>query len=130
MTTIKIDRMIEEFKRIRRFTESLVKPLEFEDFVVQVDSFVSPTKWHLAHTTWFFETFILQKFKPNYQAFHENFHYLFNSYYESVGRFYPKHSRGFITRRHCCPTVKCLFPVVVHVPVASNSRLSTLQPAS
>ena len=105
MTTIKIDRMIEEFKRIRRFTESLVEPLEIEDFVVQADSFASPTKWHLAHTTWFFETFILKHFKPNYQVFHENFHYLFNSYYESVGRFYPRHSRGLITR----PTVSETF---------------------
>jgi ergothioneine biosynthesis protein EgtB len=105
MTTIKTDRMIEEFKRIRGFTESLVEPLEIEDFVVQADSFVSPTKWHLAHTTWFFETFILQHFKSNYKVFHENFHYLFNSYYESVGSFYPRHSRGLITR----PTVSETF---------------------
>ena len=105
MTTIKTNRMIEEFKRIRGFTESLVEPLEIEDFVVQADSFVSPTKWHLAHTTWFFETFILQHFKSNYKVFHENFHYLFNSYYESVGSFYPRHSRGLITR----PTVSETF---------------------
>ena len=105
MTTIKTDRIIEEFKRIRGFTESLVEPLEIEDFVVQADSFVSPTKWHLAHTTWFFETFILQHFKSNYKVFHENFHYLFNSYYESIGSFYPRHSRGLITR----PTVSETF---------------------
>ena len=100
MTTIKTNRMIEEFKRIRGFTESLVEPLEIEDFVVQADSFVSPTKWHLAHTTWFFETFVLQHFKSNYKVFHENFHYLFNSYYESVGSFYPRHSR-FDHPPHC-----------------------------
>ena len=58
----------------------------------------SPTKWHLAHTTWFFETFILKKFVRNYQEFHSNYNFLFNSYYNKIGDRHARPERGMITR--------------------------------
>ena len=67
----------------------LAAPLSAEDMVVQSMPDVSPTKWHLAHTTWFFETFILQAFDPDYKVFDNTYNYLFNSYYELNGLFAP-----------------------------------------
>ena len=58
----------------------------------------SPPKWHLAHTTWFFETFLLKPHFPNYKEFHPDFGFLFNSYYESIGKRLPRANRGNITR--------------------------------
>lgn len=89
------------FCKVRQFTEELVRPLETEDFVIQSMEDVSPPKWHLAHTTWFFETFVLKPHLKNYKEFNPAFRYLFNSYYETVGPFFPRHSRGKLSR----PTV-------------------------
>ncbi|SDJ06931.1 ergothioneine biosynthesis protein EgtB [Alteribacillus bidgolensis] len=111
MTTITMDTLKDEYYLIRKYTEQLAEPLEIEDFVVQADTHVSPVKWHLAHTTWFFETFILKKFLSNYLVFHQNYNYLFNSYYESVGSFYPQKARGLISR----PTVSETFSYRKHV---------------
>ena len=71
----------------KKKTETLIKDLKHEEMVVQTESFVSPIKWHLAHTTWFFENFVLKKFKKNYKTYDKDFNYLFNSYYNSVGGF-------------------------------------------
>ncbi|MGB7998515.1 MAG: DinB family protein, partial [Anaerobacillus sp.] len=90
--------LIHSFESIRTMTNTLVKPLETEDFTIQSIPDVSPPKWHMAHTTWFFETFILKEYKDNYRSFHEEFNYLFNSYYESVGRYFPRGSRGLLSR--------------------------------
>lgn len=90
-----------KFNRIRQQTIDLTKPLEIEDYVAQPVSNVSPPKWHLAHTTWFFEAFILIPFKHNYEAFHQAYNYLFNSYYKGAGDMWPRDKRGWITR----PTV-------------------------
>jgi len=89
--------LLERFQKYRRFSELIAAPLSPEDCVVQSMSDASPTRWHLAHTTWFFETFLL---KPlcNYQVFDGSFEYLFNSYYNSVGKQYPRDKRGLITR--------------------------------
>ena len=65
------------FTETRERTETLCKPLEIEDYVVQPTLDVSPPKWHLGHTTWFFEQFVLKKYKPNYQVFHEDFAFVF-----------------------------------------------------
>lgn len=105
MTIITTDTLKDTYLRIRNYSEQLVEPLEIEDFIVQADSHVSPTKWHLAHTTWFFETFILKNYLSNYTVFHKDFNYLFNSYYETVGKFHPQKARGLITR----PTVSETF---------------------
>ena len=83
---------------IRQKTEELVHPLEIEDFVAQPVVDVSPPKWHLGHTTWFFENFILSKHLTNYQLFDESFAFIFNSYYESQGERILRNKRGTLTR--------------------------------
>ncbi|SDY27749.1 ergothioneine biosynthesis protein EgtB [Collimonas sp. OK242] len=86
------------FSTIRDQTGRLVQPLSAEDCCVQSMPDASPAKWHLAHTTWFFETFILEQFETSFQPFHPAFRVLFNSYYEGVGEQHPRAQRGLITR--------------------------------
>ena len=85
-------------REVRTITEELAEPLSPEDQTVQSMPDVSPTKWHRAHTSWFFETFLLQPSLPGYDAFHPAFGYLFNSYYEAVGSRHPRAARGVISR--------------------------------
>ena len=87
-----------EYERIRRGSERLAAPLSSEDQAVQSMEDASPTKWHLAHTTWFFETVILEAFAPAYRVFDPRYAYLFNSYYEGLGRRHPRPLRGMLTR--------------------------------
>ena len=82
----------------RRLSSELARPLSDEDQVVQANDDASPTKWHLAHTTWFFEAFVLKSFLEGYRIFDESFEYCFNSYYESVGARQPRGKRGLLTR--------------------------------
>jgi ergothioneine biosynthesis protein EgtB len=89
------------FEETRGQTEALCAALETEDYGLQPVPDVSPAKWHLAHTTWFFENFLLASHRPGYQRFHPAFHYLFNSYYIQAGKFHPRVSRGDLSR----PTV-------------------------
>jgi ergothioneine biosynthesis protein EgtB len=91
-------RLIAEWEATRRQTEALCEPLSIEDMSLQADIFVSPPKWHLAHTSWFFETFILSELVPSYQAFHPRFEYLFNSYYNAVGEQFDRSKRGLLSR--------------------------------
>lgn len=93
--------LLNYYKRVRQQSLLLCNNLETEDFELQADVFVSPIKWHLAHTSWFFETFILKNI-PAYQIFHPQFEYLFNSYYNAVGKQYPRDKRGLMSR----PTVQ------------------------
>lgn len=86
------------FVQLRHATERLAAGLTPEDQTIQSMPDVSPTKWHLAHTTWFFETFILSRFAPGYRPFHPAFARLFNSYYQSVGVPYPRPRRGLLSR--------------------------------
>ncbi|MBL3656647.1 ergothioneine biosynthesis protein EgtB [Fulvivirga sediminis] len=88
----------EKFWRVRQTTEHICAPLSPEDYVVQPVVDVSPPKWHLGHTTWFFETFILIPYKKNYQPYDQNFGFIFNSYYESVGERLVRTNRGNLTR--------------------------------
>lgn len=90
--------LLDELDRVRKFSMKLVSPLETEDFVIQTMADVSPAKWHLAHTTWFFETFVLRPADPNYQSFHPEFNFLFNSYYNAVGKRHARPERGFLSR--------------------------------
>ncbi len=83
---------------VRELTEVLAAPLSAEDQTAQSMPDVSPTKWHRAHTTWFFETFVLQRFDPAHEPVEPAYQELFNSYYESVGNRYPRHERGVVTR--------------------------------
>lgn len=82
----------------RAYSLELAKPLSAEDQTVQANEDASPAKWHLAHVTWFFETFILKPFCPGYQLFDERFPFCFNSYYEAEGERQPRGSRGLLTR--------------------------------
>ncbi len=88
----------DRFVATRSLTESLASPLSAEDQTVQSMPDVSPTKWHRAHTTWFFETFLLIPGLDGYRPFHPDFGYLFNSYYEGVGAGYPRNDRGLVSR--------------------------------
>ncbi len=88
----------EQFISTREHSDWICQFLEVEDFVVQPIDFVSPPKWHLAHTTWFFEEFLLKNNKENYQVFDKDFAYLFNSYYESVGNHWVRSDRGNLSR--------------------------------
>ena len=97
----RIERLRDRFHQIRNFTDALCAGLEPEDCVVQSMPDVSPTKWHLAHTTWFFETFILKKFVAGYRAEIPEYAYLFNSYYNAAGDMHRRDLRGLISR----PTV-------------------------
>ena len=89
--------LLERFTEVRRFSEDIAAPLSPEDSCIQSMPGVSPTRWHLAHTTWFFETFLLKPHGP-YEVFDESFEYLFNSYYNTVGEQFPRHRRGLISR--------------------------------
>ncbi len=83
---------------IRQATQALAAPLSPEDCQVQSIPDASPAKWHLAHVTWFFETFVLERFEPRFKAFDPGFRVLFNSYYQGVGEQHPRAQRGLITR--------------------------------
>jgi ergothioneine biosynthesis protein EgtB len=105
---------LERFDTVRRETEALTANLTAEDQSIQSMPDVSPTKWHLAHTTWFFETFILIRFDPDYRVFDAAFAYLFNSYYEAAGPRHPRPQRGLLSR----PTADIVAAYRDHVGVA------------
>ena len=88
----------ERYRAVRQATEALTRALTPEDQLAQSMPDASPTKWHLAHTPWFFETFLLAPRVPSYKLFDPRFHYLFNSYYEALGPRQPRPERGLITR--------------------------------
>src|SRR5216110_2023695 len=98
----RVETLLARYHDVRDFSKLLVRNLEPEDLVVQSMPDVSPTKWHLAHTTWFFETFILKKFVSGYRAEIPQYAYLFNSYYNAAGDMHRRDLRGLISR----PTVK------------------------
>ncbi len=95
----------------RRFSLDIAEPLSAEDQVVQANEDASPTKWHLAHTTWFFEELVLKRFLSGYSIFDERFSYCFNSYYESLGPRHPRPKRGLLTR----PSVEEVHAYRAHV---------------
>src|ERR1700750_1833538 len=86
------------FSRVRALSEALVARLSDADATVQSMEDASPAKWHLAHTTWFFETFVLRDFVPGYRLHDDRFRFLFNSYYEAEGRRHSRARRGMVTR--------------------------------
>src|SRR5215469_12553524 len=84
----------DRFREVRRRTLSLCEPLTPEDMMVQSSPEASPAKWHLAHTAWFFESFVLREFVPGYRPFHADFVWLFNSYYQTFAAFPEKRLRS------------------------------------
>lgn len=101
----------EKFLRVRTASVELVRELETEDYVVQSMPSVSPTKWHLAHTTWFFERFILGPHATDFEVFDERYHFLFNSYYYTQGDMHARDRRGLLSR----PTVSEILAYRNHV---------------
>jgi ergothioneine biosynthesis protein EgtB len=95
-------RLIEQYRKVRDFSAHLCRGLEPEDYVVQSMPDVSPTKWHLAHTSWFFETFVVKVWMPRYRSEVPQYAYLFNSYYNAAGDMHRRDLRGLISR----PTVE------------------------
>ena len=92
------DALVARYDEVRAHTEALAAPLSPEDQTVQSMPDVSPTKWHRAHVTWFFETFVLADHEPSFTPYQDQYWFLFNSYYEGVGPRYARAERGFITR--------------------------------
>ncbi len=111
------------YTEVRLATVALCHYLEPEDYVIQSMPDVSPTKWHLAHTTWFFEQFVLVKYLPNYRQFNEHYHYLFNSYYYSAGQMHPRPQRGLLSR----PLLREIKQYREHVDEAMQALLQARQ---
>jgi len=116
----------DRYRSVRTFTESLCEGLATEDYVVQSMPDVSPTKWHLAHTSWFFETFILRPHLASYEPIDEMYAFLFNSYYVNAGERHCRAQRGYISR----PTVDEVFAFRRHVDAAMERLLDDGQPIS
>jgi ergothioneine biosynthesis protein EgtB len=113
--------LADDFRRVRAFTEKLCEPLEPEDYVVQSMPDCSPTKWHLAHVSWFFETFVLGPNVSGYRSLHPQYTYLFNSYYNAIGERHCRSKRGLISR----PTVKETYRYRAYVDEHMLELLST-----
>jgi ergothioneine biosynthesis protein EgtB len=103
--------LIRRYRTVRGFTERMCESMEAEDFVIQSMPDVSPTKWHLAHTTWFFEAFVLVPHDPGYRPLNAEYNYLFNSYYNTIGEQFCRPRRGQISR----PTVREVMEYRHHV---------------
>jgi ergothioneine biosynthesis protein EgtB len=114
--------LADRFLAIRRHTDTLTAALSEEDQCVQSMPDGSPAKWHRAHTTWFFEQFVLAAFVPQYRPFDPVFGFLFNSYYEAVGERHPRPKRGLLTR----PSANAVTAYRAHVDVALLDALPTL----
>src|SRR3954462_15428173 len=111
--------LAEQYKKIRAHSEAICAPLQKEDYVVQPVVDVSPPKWHLAHSTWFFETFVLKPWVNGYREFNPSYNYVFNSYYETVGKRVIRTDRGNLSR----PSVGDIFTYRRYVDLAMNNLL-------
>lgn len=124
--------LIDRYHAVRRFTEKLCEPLAVEDYVVQPIEDVSPPKWHLAHSTWFFEQVLLEAFVKDYARYNDSFYYIFNSYYQSFGDRAHRDRRGTLSR----PTVEQVYDyraeidgrVVALLEAADDARLVHIAP--
>jgi ergothioneine biosynthesis protein EgtB len=117
-----MDELAERYRKVRARTEALCAPLQTEDYCIQAMEDASPPKWHLAHVTWFFESFVLVPFAPGYRRLREEYAHLFNSYYETAGTFFPRPQRGMLSR----PTVREVYDYRRHVDAALLELLSNL----
>ena len=114
--------LLEQYRTIRQASEAICRPLRTEDYVVQPVVDVSPPKWHLGHTTWFWETFVLMKYDLAYKVFNPDFNYVFNSYYETIGARVIRTDRGNLSR----PSVEEIYEYRKYVDSAME-RLLTCQ---
>lgn len=116
------------YASVRGDTERLCATLEIEDYGLQSMPDASPAKWHLAHTAWFFETFVMREALPHVAPFHPQFAYLFNSYYETVGRMHPRPERGLLSRPTVAEVRRYREHVDAHVlELLQSGRLSAAQ---
>jgi len=113
--------LLRRYRRVRNRSESLIAPLDAEDMVVQSMADASPAKWHMAHTSWFFEMFLLNGNIADYPLFDPDFGYLFNSYYEALGPRHPRPQRGLMTR----PGVAHILAYRKHVDVHMSALLQS-----
>ncbi|HBB87498.1 MAG TPA: hypothetical protein DC047_07785, partial [Blastocatellia bacterium] len=97
VATLQTGTLIDVFRQVRARTMQIVVPLEIEDYVIQTAEFMSPPRWHIGHTSWFFET-LLQTYKPGYQPYSQEFLFYFNSYYEGFGARIERPKRGTKSR--------------------------------
>lgn len=112
-----------QYDQVRSDSVAICEPLATEDYGIQTMADVSPPKWHLAHTSWFFETFLLKPFLSVYHPFHPLYEHLFNSYYEQVGTFHPRPERGLLSR----PTVDEVYQYRQYIDEAMQELLSRPQ---
>lgn len=117
------DSLLDLFIETRKYTETICLPLETEDYVVQPIVDVSPPKWHLGHTTWFFEEFILKVFQPDYKIYNADFSFVFNSYYETVGKRVVRADRGNMSR----PSVQEVYNYRKYVTSALQAFLEKVE---
>jgi ergothioneine biosynthesis protein EgtB len=103
--------LLGRYEAVRALSERICKPLQIDDYQLQSIVETSPPKWHLAHVSWFFETFLLSEFLPGYRPYHPGFAYLFNSYYFQVGNMHPRPKRGLLSR----PTLEQVLEYREHV---------------
>src|ERR1700684_3969596 len=111
----------EKYIAVRKYTEEICKPLKTEDYVVQPVADVSPPKWHIGHTTWFFETFILKPNMKGYEEFDPQYNFVFNSYYENVGARVIRTDRGNLSR----PSVEDIYRYREYVDQAMEEFLES-----
>ena len=116
--------MVAEYQQVRQTTEGICAPLATEGYVIQAMPDASPAKWHLAHVTWFFETFILKPHLPGYQLLNPKYQYLFNSYYNSAGPQFYRPQRGHLSR----PTVEEVYRFRAHVDESILTLIETTDP--
>jgi ergothioneine biosynthesis protein EgtB len=116
-----ISNLLRQYSAVRAATMRLTEPLTPEDLMVQASPDASPVKWHLAHTSWFFETFVLREFLPGYLPFHQDFHWLFNSYYNALGEMPEKKLRASFSR----PPLDTILAYRVHVDLAIAQLLES-----
>ena len=122
MNEVSVTDLKDRYDEVRGQTEKLCRPLQLEDYVVSSMPDVSPTKWHLAHTSWFFETFILGPHAPGYRSPDARYAFLFNSYYVQAGERHCRAQRGLVTR----PTVEEVYAYRHHVDDAMRELLAGL----
>ena len=115
------ERVLQQFLAVRAVSERLCGPLEKEDYLLQATASTSPAKWHLAHTSWFFETFLLKPFYVGYPVYHPKFEILFNSYYNGIGEQYSREQRSLLSR----PTVDEVYAYRAHVNDAMQGLLDS-----
>lgn len=118
-----MENLLNQFLNVRQATENICNPLETEDYIPQPQDFVSPPKWHLGHTTWFFEMMVLRQYYKDYTPFNLEYDFIFNSYYKSVGKHLLRTKRGDLSR----PTVGEMYAYRKHINEAMTQFLSEEQ---